>query len=600
MHHPRQIDNQRHSYRARSVRAVGAVLATLVGIGPVVLVPAPALAATTRLAVTHIYWANASANTIGAADLDGTHVDQSFITGASGPSEVLASGKYLYWGNATACSESGACNGSIGRAALNGTDVNEHFIAASTPYGLAVHGQYIYWSGWGTGTIGRADLNGTNVDPKFITGLNAPDGVVVDGQKIYWANNGTNSIGEADLDGANVNLKFITGAKGPEGMAIDSQYIYWANVSDSSIGRADLEGTHVNEGFVARAGSYPTRVTVYGHHIYWSTWTALQVPSTGSIGRADLDGTDVNNNFIYSANSPVGVTVSPSPVSFPGGAAHVAIAARCQPVIEHVSSFKAVRGPDVTITGKCFGTGGAYTDGDSRHFRVTDLGPHGTLKELEEAGSIPQTWWNACAGHTDAVNGYSPNVVTCTVPVWTNTSITFRSFGPAYSEDGWTVSPGDKIVVQVWNANTLAGPSMFLLTAVGGTGITGGSGGSGARVISGGGGSYYPGTDHFGAGHRLLPSPLGEGQCVFQGFSDGSYQAQIAVYEANCNQADATGRGAPSAGGRAYNADGFRCAATAEGAGSEWASAWKGTYYAYDCTAGAAQVAFNWGPHYGY
>ena len=217
--------------------------------------------------------------------------------------------------------------------------------------------------------------------------------------------------------------------------------------------------------------------------IYWAN------ASGNTIGEAGLDGTDVNNNFVYSANSPVGVAVSPGPVSVPGSATSVATAASCQPVIKHVSSFKAVRGPKVTITGKCFGTGGAYANSDSKHLRITDLGPHGALKELEEASSIPQTWWNACAGHTDAINGYTPNVVSCTVSAWTNTSITFSSFGPAYGEDGWTVSPGDKIMVQVWNANTLAGPSMFLLTAVGG-------------------------TDAGAAGHRLLPSPLGEGQCV--------------------------------------------------------------------------------------
>ena len=132
----------------------------------------------------------------------------------------------------------------------------------------------------------------------------------------------------------------------------------------------------------------------------------------------------------------------------------------------------------------------------------------------------------------------------------------------------------------------------------GGTGRgSGGSGGS-VTVVKGGGGSYYPGTDYFGAGHRLLPSPFGDGQCKYQEFSDGSYQAQIAVYEANCTQADVTGLGAPPAAGGAYNADGFQCTATAEGAGSEWGSAWSGTFYAYDCVAGAAQVAFNWGPHY--
>ena len=593
MHHPSQMHNRRQAFSARAVWAIGAVLVTLVGVGQAVL--APALAAATPVALGHIYWANASGNTIGEADLDGTHVNQNFITGASGPSDVLVHGQYIYWGNATGCTETGSCDGSIGRANLDGTDVNEHFIPADTPYGLAVHGEYIYWGAWGAGAIGRADLDGTHVDPHFISGLSQPDGVVADSQNIYWANNGSNTIGEADLDGTHVNPHFISGAKGPEGMAMDSHYIYWTNVSGASIGRADLDGTEVNENFIAGAGNYPTRVAVYNGHIYWTTWTALSVPSTGTIGEADLDGSDVKKDFIYSVNSPVGVAVSTGPVPVPGRATPP-VAAPCQPVIEHVSTFKAVKNPDVTITGKCFGTGGAYANGDSRHFRITDLGPHGTLRELEEAAKIPQTWWNACAGHTDAVNGYTPNVVTCTVPTWTNTSITFGSFGPAYGEDGWTVSPGDKIVVQVWNANTLAGPSMFLLTAAGGTG----AGVSGVHVISGGGGSYYPGTDHFGAGHRLLPSPLGEGQCEYQEFSDGSYQAQITVYEATCTEADLTGLGAPRAAGGAYNADGFRCTATAEGAGSEWASAWRGTYYAYDCTAGAAQVAFNWGPHYGY
>ena len=107
-------------------------------------------------------------------------------------------------------------------------------------------------------------------------------------------------------------------------------------------------------------------------------------------------------------------------------------ATSCQPVISHVGEFRPGKTPDVAITGTCFGTGGAYSRSDSRHFRITDLGPHGTLQELEEAGKITQTWWNACAGHTDAVNGYVPNVVTCTVSTWTDTSLTFYSFGPAY------------------------------------------------------------------------------------------------------------------------------------------------------------------------
>jgi virginiamycin B lyase len=443
----------------RPITAAAAALTLLSGL-VLTGVGNPATAEAAPLAALgHIYWSNASGNTIGRADLDGSDVDENFISGASGPSNVLVHGQYIYWGNATACTEDGACDGSIGRASLNGTGVNEHFIPADTPYGLAISGEYIYWGSTGIGKIGRADLDGTSVNPSFISGLNQPDGVVVNGQNIYWADNGSNTIGEANLAGTDVNQKLITGPKGPEGMAIDKQYIYWTNVSNGTIGRANLDGTGVNEGFIAHAGNSPTRVTVQGQHIYWTSLATLAIPSPGTIGEANLDGTDVKDNLIYSANSPVGVAVLP--------------------------------------------------------------------------GSVP--------------------------------------------------APG----------STTAGGS-----GAGGSGGGVGGGGGSVTVVKGGGGSYYPGTDQFGPGHRLLPSPLGDGQCEYQEFSDGSYQAQIAVYEANCTAADATGLGAARAAGGAYDADGFHCAATAEGAGSEWGSDWSGTFYAYDCIDGAAQVAFNWGPHY--
>ncbi|MGA3220202.1 MAG: hypothetical protein ABSE77_14180, partial [Acidimicrobiales bacterium] len=278
------------------------------------------------------------------------------------------------------------------------------------------------------------------------------------------------------------------------------------------------------------------------------------------------------------------------------------------------SKFRPGQAPNVTITGTCFGTGGAYLSGDSNHFRVTDLGPRGTISQLERAGKIPQTWWNACAGSTDAINGYSPNEVTCNVPRWTSTSITFRSFGPGYGayREGhgeevlnWVVTAGDRIVVQVWNANLPTSASWCALTVAAGSAPSSGTICSsvlvaGNPVISGGATTRSAGTDHFGPNHKLLPSALGEGQCEYQEFIDHSYQAQIALDKASCAEADAVGIGAFQARGGAYHAAGFACTATGAGARSEWASAWTGTYYIYDCKAGVAQVAFNWGPHYSY
>ena len=257
-----------------------------------------------------LYWANISSNTIGKANLDGTHVDQTFVKGANGPSDVVVYDQHIYWANASGCTESGSCNGSIARSNLNGTGVNESFIPTDTAYGVAVYGNSIYWSNFGTGTVGRANLNGTHVNQSFITGASSPDGVVVDGRYIYWSNNGSGTIGRANLDGSGVNQSFITGASSPEGIAINGQHIYWVNHNSASIGRATLAGTGVDQTFVKNAGAWPTRVAVGALHIYWTTWAQNAVPSTGTLGEASLNGTGVKNNLIYSAESPVGVAVS--------------------------------------------------------------------------------------------------------------------------------------------------------------------------------------------------------------------------------------------------------------------------------------------------
>jgi virginiamycin B lyase len=51
----------------------------------------------------------------------------------------------------------------------------------SNPRGVAVYTGHIYWpNGNVNGTIGRADLDGQNVNQSFITGAVTPEGVAVD------------------------------------------------------------------------------------------------------------------------------------------------------------------------------------------------------------------------------------------------------------------------------------------------------------------------------------------------------------------------------------------------------------------------------------
>ena len=98
------------------------------------------------------------------------------------------------------------------RADLDGTNVNQNFITgASAPIGVAVDGAHVYWTNTATSTIGRADLGGTNVNQSFITGASSPLGwrstVPTSTGRI-----GNGTIGRADLGGTNVNQSFITGA----------------------------------------------------------------------------------------------------------------------------------------------------------------------------------------------------------------------------------------------------------------------------------------------------------------------------------------------------------------------------------------------------
>jgi uncharacterized protein YfaP (DUF2135 family) len=123
---------------------------------------------------------------------------------------VADDGQHVYWANFT--------SNRIGEANLDGTDVNESFISgADGPVGVAVDGQHVYWANADGNTIGEANLDGTGVNENFITGASQPDGVAVDGQHVYWANYTSNRIGEANLDGTDVNQSFITTAGPPAG-----------------------------------------------------------------------------------------------------------------------------------------------------------------------------------------------------------------------------------------------------------------------------------------------------------------------------------------------------------------------------------------------
>jgi hypothetical protein len=252
-----------------------------------------------------IYWTNFGSDSIGRSALDGSLVDQSFIAAPTppiNPCGIAFDSEYIYWAN-----QSGSApGGKIGRAKLDGSEVDNAFITgADNPCGVAVNATHVFWANTGVGatTIGRAEIDGSDVDHKFITGLNRPQGVAVDGLHIYWTELGP--IGRAKLNGSDKELGFISEGQ-PRRIAVDANHIYWADLNDE-IGRADLNGTNVDPSFIGEPGSDTEAVAVNNSHIFWTN------EITDSIARANLDGSAIDLSFIGGAVNPTGVAAEPAP-----------------------------------------------------------------------------------------------------------------------------------------------------------------------------------------------------------------------------------------------------------------------------------------------
>jgi virginiamycin B lyase len=282
--------------RQRLLPSSAAVLALLAALLVSTLALAPR-------ADAYVYWSSGSI--IGRANLDGTGVNQSFITGIQsqfpGTGDPAVDGGHIYWANSVP--------GTIGRANLDGSDPNQSLITgAVNPFDVAVDAGHVYWTNLGSQSIGRANLDGTGVNQSFISVATFPQGIAVDADHVYWTNYYSGTIGRASLDGSGANENFIDGASNPGDVAVDAGHAYWSNFTTATIGRANLDGTGVNQSFIS-AGGPPTGVAVDAGHIYWGNFI-------DTIRRADLDGTGTQI-LISGVGIPTGIAVDALPLPTP-------------------------------------------------------------------------------------------------------------------------------------------------------------------------------------------------------------------------------------------------------------------------------------------
>lgn len=195
----------------------------------------------------HVYWLNYDGGAVGRARLDGTHVQHHFIDGIGFALDIEVDGDYIYWSHGSSIDSTAG----IARASLDGTQVVFDFVAFgdqveyTTPAGLDVNDGYIYWANaYPTYTIGRAAVDGTDVNQNFIAGpgLKNPFGLAVTDTTIYWGNRGRHEISRAAIDGTAVELDFITGVGRIGAIAADDRFLYWPGPRYSLI-RSRLDGT---------------------------------------------------------------------------------------------------------------------------------------------------------------------------------------------------------------------------------------------------------------------------------------------------------------------------------------------------------------------
>ncbi len=259
----------------------------------------------------YVYWSDPANGRIGRAKLDGTDVDDSYITGLNEPLGVAVvddpSVKFIFWTERGPVDESGKPlpdeegkpQGTIGRADLDGTNVNQScFQELENPRSIVANSEFVYWtspefiSNVGTGDLGRATVacEGAEVgakEPEFIKNTTTVSGdVTVNASHIYtssFSSQGKVSrINSFTLAGVQdgFGIVQVTNTNSAVGLSVDGSHLYWTDPDHNNIGRADLDGANPVPAFISGA-AHPEDAAIAGEDLLWTANQEV-VPNPGT------------------------------------------------------------------------------------------------------------------------------------------------------------------------------------------------------------------------------------------------------------------------------------------------------------------------------
>ena len=123
------------------------------------------------------------------------------------------------------------------------------------------------------------------------------------------------------------------------------------------------------------------------------------------------------------------------------------------PTISSVTGLGASENDNIIIDGSGFGFQQPF-NGDSPYIQLADVSAGWNAGN---SGTLPS---GNCQVSSDG------DWVGVNVTSWTNTQVHIEGFTGSYG-GGWSLNDGDHVQVEVWNAQTSAGPACYMVTVRG-------------------------------------------------------------------------------------------------------------------------------------